>query len=276
MQKGRIALVIGAVILALLLYFVGKTSLPKKENAETAHEQVISFDEYEAKVSNQLTANEKETIFNLQKQIKATSKVDTATLSALYLQLGSFWRSKNNAALAAYYQYQNATTTEAAGAWENAGDSLVMAYKTTEDSLILNNLITFALRSYEAAVKNDSSNIDLKIKLADAYVNGSHEPMKGIGILKELESSHPENVKVLLSLGRMSIQSGQYDKAKKHLSKVLSIEPQNVEAMYFLAITEAQLGHNEEAIRLFEMCKILVNNEGFNKDIDDIIKNLKK
>ncbi|MCB0509024.1 MAG: tetratricopeptide repeat protein [Bacteroidetes bacterium] len=276
MQKGRIALVIGAVILALLLYFVGKTSLPKKENAETAHEQVISFDEYEAKVSNQLTANEKETISNLQKQLKAISKVDTATLSALYLQLGSFWRSKNNAALAAYYQYQNATTTEAAGAWENAGDSLVMAYKTTEDSLILNNLITFALRSYEAAVKNDSSNIDLKIKLADAYVNGSHEPMKGIGILKELESSHPENVKVLLSLGRMSIQSGQYDKAKKHLSKVLSIEPQNVEAMYFLAITEAQLGHNEEAIRLFEMCKILVNNESFNKDIDDIIKNLKK
>ena len=39
---------------------------------------------------------------------------------------------------------------------------------------------------------------------------------------------------------------------------------------------EAQLGHNDEAIRLFEMCKLIVNNKDFNKEIDEIVKNLKK
>jgi cytochrome c-type biogenesis protein CcmH/NrfG len=158
---------------------------------------------------------------------------------------------------------------------ENAGDVLVSAYKSTEDSVILNNLITFALRSYEDAVLKDGNDVDLKIKLADAYVQGSQEPMKGIGILRQLSDSLPDNVPVLLALGRLSIQSGQYDKAKERLQKILQLEPQNTEALYFLAITEAQLGHDDEAIRLFEMCKLLVNNIEFNKEIDEIVKNLK-
>ena len=57
--------------------------------------------------------------------------------------------------------------------------------------------------------------------------------------------------------------------------KVLQTAPQNTEALYFMAITEAQLGHKEEAIRLFDMCKLLVNNKDFNKEIDDIVKSLK-
>ncbi|MBK9330485.1 MAG: hypothetical protein IPM95_14575 [Sphingobacteriales bacterium] len=71
-------------------------------------------------------------------------------------------------------------------AMENAGDVLVSAYKSTEDSVILNNLITFALRSYEDAVLKDGSDVELKIKLADVYVQGSQEPMKGIGLLRRL------------------------------------------------------------------------------------------
>ena len=103
----------------------------------------------------------------------------------------------------------------------------------------------------------------------------SQEPMKGIGILRELADSLPDNIPVLLALGRLSIQSGQLDKAKERLQKVLKLEPQNTEALYFMAITEAQSGHTEEAIRLFEMCKLIVGNKDFNKEIDDIIKSLK-
>ena len=177
--------------------------------------------------------------------------------------------------MGAYYFYQFAKVEGTKVAMENAGDVLVSAYKSTEDSVILNNLITFALRSYEDAVLKDGNDVDLKIKLADAYVQGSQEPMKGIGILRQLSDSLPDNVPVLLALGRLSIQSGQYDKAKERLQKILQLEPQNTEALYFLAITEAQLGHDDEAIRLFEMCKLLVNNIEFNKEIDEIVKNLK-
>ncbi len=161
-------------------------------------------------------------------------------------------------------------------ALEDAGDILVNVYKSGADSIISNNLITFALRSYNEAVQKDSNDIGLKLKLADVYVQGSSEPMKGISMLKELEQKHPDNIQLQIALGRLSIQSGQLDKATERFKKVLQLEPQNTEALYFMAITEAQRGHTDEATRMFEMCKIIVNNEEFSKEIDEIVKSLKK
>ncbi|MBK9330486.1 MAG: tetratricopeptide repeat protein [Sphingobacteriales bacterium] len=79
----------------------------------------------------------------------------------------------------------------------------------------------------------------------------------------------------MLALGRLSIQSGQYDKAKERLQKVRKLSPQNTEAMYFLAITEAQLGHTEEAIRMFGNVQRVGRNKDFDKEIDEVVKNLK-
>ncbi|MFN8296086.1 MAG: tetratricopeptide repeat protein [Chitinophagales bacterium] len=274
MQKGQIVLGVGTLILALALYFGGKT-VSKKENSTASKVESYSFEQYEEQQIAKLLAAEKSQLTTISDAIKATKPADTAALKKLYLEKSAFWKNLNNPALGSYYFYQFASVESSKTAMENAGDVLVSAYKSTEDSVILNNLITFALRSYEAAVQKDGNDVELKIKLADAYVQGSQEPMKGIGILRKLEDSLPNNVPVLLALGRLSIQSGQFDKAKERLQKILQLEPQNTEALYFLAITEAQLGHDDEAIRLFEMCKLLVNNKDFNKEIDEIVKNLK-
>ena len=274
MQKGQIVLGVDTLILAVALYFGGKT-VSKKENSTATKVESYSFEQYEEQQIAKLLAAEKSQLTIISDAIKATKSADTAALKKLYLQKSEFWKNLNNPALGSYYFYQFATIESSKTAMENAGDVLVSAYKSTEDSVILNNLITFALRSYEAAVQKDGNDVELKIKLADAYVQGSQEPMKGIGILRKLEDSLPGNVPVLLALGRLSIQSGQFDKAKERLQKILQLEPQNTEALYFLAITEAQLGHDDEAIRLFEMCKLLVNNKDFNKEIDEIVKNLK-
>jgi tetratricopeptide (TPR) repeat protein len=273
-QKGQIALGVGTIILALALYFGGKTVV-KKEQTATVSTGSFSFEQYEQQQTAKLLPAEKSQLAAITDAMKAVKPADTATFKKLYLQTSDFWKNLNNPALGAYYFYQFAKVDGTKAAMENAGDVLVSAYKSTEDSVILNNLITFALRSYEDAVLKDGNDVDLKIKLADAYVQGSQEPMKGIGILRQLSDSLPDNVPVLLALGRLSIQSGQYDKAKERLQKILQLEPQNTEALYFLAITEAQLGHDDEAIRLFEMCKLLVNNIEFNKEIDEIVKNLK-
>lgn len=274
MQKGQIALGVGTIILALALYFGGKTVV-KKEQTATVSTGSFSFEQYEQQQTAKLLPAEKSQLAAITDAMKAVKPADTATFKKLYLQTSDFWKNLNNPALGAYYFYQFAKVDGTKAAMENAGDVLVSAYKSTEDSVILNNLITFALRSYEDAVLKDGNDVDLKIKLADAYVQGSQEPMKGIGILRQLSDSLPDNVPVLLALGRLSIQSGQYDKAKERLQKILQLEPQNTEALYFLGITEAQLGHDDEAIRLFEMCKLLVNNIEFNKEIDEIVKNLK-
>ncbi len=274
MQKGKIALGAGALILAAALYFGGKTTA-KKENVTTSvNTSSFSFETYEKNRKEALDAASREKLAMLVSALKVPES-DTAARKKGYVQLSEFWKEQQDPALAAYYIYQYAQADHTKPAFENAGDALLSVYKSGSDSVISNNLITFALRSYEEAVRIDGSDVELKIKLADVYVQGSQEPMKGIGILRQLSDSLPDNIPVLLALGRLSIQSGQFDKAKERLQKVLKLAPQNTEAMYFLAIAEAQLGHTDEAVRMFEMCKQLVGNKDFDKEIDEIVKNLK-
>ncbi len=273
MQKGQIVLGVGTLILALALYFGGRT-LPKKDKPATAPVESFTFEQFEQQQSGKLLPAEKAQVNAINSAIGNTSKEDTATLKKLYLQLSQFWTNLGNQPMASYYVYKFAEIEGTKTAYSNAGDVLVNAFKSGSDSTISDKLVTFALRSYENALQR-GNDVELKIKLAEVYVQASQEPMKGIGILRQLADSLPDNVPVLLALGRLSIQSGQLDKAKERLQKVLKLEPQNTEALYFMAITEAQSGHTEEAIRLFEMCKLIVGNKDFDKEIDDIIKSLK-
>lgn len=275
MQKGQLILGFGTLILALALYFGGKTIQKKTGDNHASKTENVTLEQYAILQTDKLPDSSRITISKLTAQLKAADKNDTALFKKLYLESSRFWKNTGNEALGTYYFYQFAQIDQTKDVLANAGDALVSAFKSGSDSTISNNLITFALRSYEQAVEKDGSDIELQIKLADVYVQGSQEPMKGIGILRHLSDSLPSNIPVALALGRLSIQSGQFDKAKERFKKVLQLEPQNTEAMYFLAITEAQLGHNEEAIRLFELCKTLVNKEDFNKEIDEIVNSLK-
>lgn len=276
MRKGQLALGVGTIVLVIALYFGGNTVMKKKDNGTaTMQSDGISFEQYEQQQTDKLLAAEKTQVGALKDALKAVQEGDTATRKKILLQLSDFWKNLNNPAIGGYYFYQFAQTEGSKTALENAGDVLISAYKNGSDSIISNKLITFALRSYEEGVHKDSSDVGLQIKLADAYVQGSPEPMKGIGMLKELEHKYPDNIPVQIALGRLAIQSGQLDKAKDRFKKVLQLEPQNTEALYFMAITEAQLGHTDEAVRLFEMCKMIVNNKDFSKEIDEIVKNLK-
>ncbi|HUM52594.1 MAG TPA: tetratricopeptide repeat protein [Chitinophagales bacterium] len=275
MQKGQLILGFGTLALALALYFGGKTVQKKADTHTTSKVESISLEQYAQLQIAKLADSSKTTVSSLLDQLKEANKIDTTKTKEINLHLSRFWKNVGNEALGTYYFYQFAQIDQTKDVLANAGDALVSAYKNGADSTISNNLITFALRSYEQAAQKDGRDIELQIKIADVYVQGSQEPMKGIGILRHLADSLPNNIPVSLALGRLSIQSGQFDKAKERFKKVLQLDPQNTEALYFLAITEAQLGHNEEAIRLFEMCKTLVNKEDFNKEIDEIVNSLK-
>ncbi len=80
---------------------------------------------------------------------------------------------------------------------------------------------------------------------------------------------------MLLLLGRMSIQSGQFDKAIGRFETVLQQDPENKEALYFLAQAWEGKGDKKKAIELLEKCKKLVNHPGFSKEIDQHLNSLK-
>lgn len=185
-----------------------------------------------------------------------------------------FWLIHGQKPVAAYKIYEHAERMNTPAAWSDAGDAFVDALKSHPDSVISNKMITFALQSYEKVLGFRPNDVQTRIKMAEIYVQGP-EPMKGIGMLRGIVDSLPDNVPALIALGRLSLQSGQYDKAKERLENALKLEPRNTEALYFLAIAEAESGNAAKAIDLLELCKSLVANPEFDKEIDGFIQELK-
>jgi cytochrome c-type biogenesis protein CcmH/NrfG len=103
----------------------------------------------------------------------------------------------------------------------------------------------------EQSVVADPSNEDTKLSLATAYIEGVGEPMKGVAILRDITKEKPDDIRANVLLGRMSLQSGQNDKAVKRFETVIKQEPGNSEAIFFLAQAYEALGDKNKAIEIF-------------------------
>lgn len=274
-NKGIWLLTLVSIAVIGILYFGNFTTKKKKDNLAHAHSEAgqgISFEEYEQEQMARLSETDKELAGSLLKKWQAARS--DADKSAAAHDAAHFWADKNES-LASYYHYHAALAENNAEELTAVGDELFLQFRKTQDAGIKNNLITFALRSFEAALKLKPDDIPLKLKTGAAYVEGSAEPMKGISLLREVIEKDPNNVPALILLGRFSILSGQFDKAKERLDQALLIDPSNAEALFFMAITQEGLGNKEKAIELFEACKKLVGNPEFDAEIDGYIQELK-
>lgn len=271
MQKKQWILVFGAFLFVCLLFFFGKTTISNKTSEQNVPSlsASIDFDTYE-----QNLIQKKEIPDSIAHLITVLKKQTTDTITLKKVIEG--YKNIKQANLFAYYLYKYAQIKNTATPYENAGYALMNALKINKDSNISNNIINFALQSFEKVLEIEPNNINAKIQMAEIYVQSGQEPMKGIEILKKIVESDTNNVQALTTLGRFSLQSGQYDKAKQRLEKVLQLEPNNTEAIYFMAFTEAELGNRQKAIQLMELCKSLVNNPEFDKEIEQFINELKK
>jgi cytochrome c-type biogenesis protein CcmH/NrfG len=111
-----------------------------------------------------------------------------------------------------------------------------------------------------------------KMDLAAAYIDGAGETMKGVQMLLGIVRENPSNVPAALMLGKMAIESGQWDKATARFESVLKIDPDNREALYFLAESYKGSGNRAKAIETFERVKKAVGNPDFSRDIDAYLK----
>ena len=137
-----------------------------------------------------------------------------------------------------------------------------------------------AISLYEKAIALNPTNDDLKIGLGSCYVFGKgrngnpQETMKGIQELLGVVRRDSLNMKAQLVLGIGGYISGQYDKAIARFIKVVESEPENVEAIVFLADTYAASGNKTEAVKWYNISKRYVNDPDYNKEVDKRIKQL--
>lgn len=258
-----LAVALGA---ALALYFLGKTTKPAEP--VTSETLAMGFGDYEALHMGLLPEDDASRLRQLSGGITLDPSVEN------YLELSKSWEDAGNYPLGAFYYHEAVRLHPDSLSWESAGDKLFNSYLNYGDSLITNNLLTFALASYEKAYNADKGNVELRMKLAETYIE-SPEPMKGILHLREIADSLPGYVPALMRLGRLSLQTGQYDKAEERFLDVLDVNPVNTEALYFLALANEGLGRIDEAIRLLEMCRDLVDNPAFTQEINNYIGQLR-
>lgn len=280
MQKSQIIVITLALILLLSIFFlgdfIGKNKKKTQQNNQTstvtesnANEIPFHFDKYKNEAITKLDESKKIRFTTLNNSyIKENSIITTKSLA-------HFWEHEKNPFLAAYYYKQLAFLENTKKSYTFAGNLYLGVLLQTEQQNIKKWQASEAISCFEKVLEIDPTDNDTKIALATCYTEGTGETMKGVTLLREVTKTDSANISANIILGKMAIQSGQFDKAIRRLELVLSIKPANTEAMYFLAEAYKAIGNKEKAITLFEKCKAIVNNADFTKEIDSYIKTFK-
>ncbi|MES2285854.1 MAG: tetratricopeptide repeat protein [Bacteroidota bacterium] len=272
--KTQIALLAGSVIVIVLLLFAN-TTLPKKEGkpemsdhagAKSAGTTDISKLVDGAKIA--LNADQKQAFEKLEEALKTSSDKKEIFGNIIHL-----WDSLRQPAIAAYYTEQLAIASPTEKSWNEAGNRYYAATrfaKEPEKPVLYHK----AMECFEKTLELNPKNIEAKINLAACYVEGSEDPMKGIGMLREVEKTDSNNVNLQLNFAFFSEKSGQWDKAIARFNKVLKIQPDFIEAYLHLADAYEQKGDKAKAIENLRKYSSLIDDVTIKTEIEEYIKKL--
>lgn len=127
---------------------------------------------------------------------------------------------------------------------------------------------------YEKVLTKNPNQATAKVKLALTWVD-SENPMKGIGLLREVIAAEPDNELAIYQLGLLSIRSKQFDKAIVRFEKLLSLRTNNSQARYYLALSYMEAGRNQDAIREFSTLKNTEKDPSILASVEENLNSLK-
>ena len=214
-----------------------------------------------------------DTVSAIENELTATR--DSLRMASVFLRLSGVFERNRQFPIAAYYNERAAKLEKSGKKLTFAGQLFLQLMQDEHSAPVQVWEAQQAVSCLEESLKIDSTIEDTKLALATAYIEGTGEPMRGVLLLRSITNEKPDDIPANMLLGRMSIQSGQFDKAVKRFETVLRQEPDNSEALYFLAQGYEGLGNKAKTIELLEKCKQIVNKPEFSKEIDRKINSLK-
>lgn len=215
-------------------------------------------------------------------KLPAAAKTEIERLSAdgknkeNLVQLSNLWDSLNNSFAGAYYTYKLAELENNEITWFAAGSKFYNVANFASDSLMMAHAIQQAKNAYGKVVELNPKNLQAKNALAVCIIQGDNDVMKGVGMLKDVVATDSNNVQAIFTLGMLSIQSNQFDKAQERFEKLIKLEPFNAEYYFYLAEVYAKSGNTQQAIKTYETCRTLVKDKEAKKEIESIINKLNK
>lgn len=273
-----------AIALIVLLYWGGNTvppAKPKVENQPGAGAMAqgpntmkpASFDSLLSASRRQLPKTAADSIKTIENELAANQ--DSSRMAVVFSQLSGVWGRNGSPAIANYYGGIAAKLEKSQKKLTFAAQYFLQLMQEENSPSVQVWEAGQAAWCAGQALSIDSTNEDARLALASAYIEGTGEPMKGVQILRGITSEKPDDIPANMLLGRMSIQSGQFDKAVKRFEVVIRQEPDNKEAVYFMAQAYEGTGDKQKAIEMLTRCKKLVNKPEFSAEIDKKINSLK-
>jgi tetratricopeptide (TPR) repeat protein len=254
-NRQQIYVIIIAATAVALLFFWGRTK-PRSKNAAhaTAHSQPpiqdsLTFESMLSVSRKRISAERLVWVDNLQKEIVSTRDISMKIDG--YRKLSRFWMDSIGA-FVPYVKYLGE-----AAKLENSEKSLTFAahlmlaelQSVTEQSLQI-WLAKEARLLFEKAKNLNPSNDSTLVGLGSCYffgAGGNEPPMKGIMLVREVAERSPENVFAQYMLGIGATVSRQLDKAAERFTKVVQLDPDNMEAWLRLADVTEQKGDKAAA-----------------------------
>jgi tetratricopeptide (TPR) repeat protein len=281
MPKKQLIIALTGLALVVVIFIFGSTVTPKPKEQATAVKVAKEFDilQFIAEEKKHLSASQ---VISLGKLENSVTRGDVNTqLITVNTQLANFWKdSARSFEPYAYYLSEAAMLDKSEKNLTFAAQLILDNLRAEQDEAKLNWKTAKAIALFEKAVELNPGNDDLKVGLGSCYifgkgrVGGPEETMKGIQQLLSVVRRDSNNMKAQMMLGVGGYVSGQYDKAIERLKKVINAQPDNIEAVAFLADTYAAKGDKPEAIKWYTISKRLVNDSHYSQEVDQRIRSL--
>ena len=268
----------------MVLFLLGRTTSNKSLNSveKSDSSTVTAFDiiHFIALEKAKLTPNQTIIVTKLETNLSASNP--TAKKLEANNSLAAFWKdSAKSFEPYAFYISEGSKL-------DNSEKNLTFAARIFLDNLRaeknqakLNWETTTAIGLFERALKLNPDNDDLKIGLGSCYIYGKgrsgdpQETMQGIQQLLSVVRKDSNNMQAQMMLGVGGLVSGQFDKSIERLEKVVTQQPQNAEAVAYLADAYAGKGDKVNAVKWYNISKRLIKNPHYTEEVDARIKTLK-
>ncbi len=258
MSKLQIGVLTVGLFLFCLLYF-GFSPIPKNlagiESKRAMSSEVTDINNLIRDVQAELTSDQKSYLITLEKEIEGSE--NESNKQELLKRLSGKWFEYKQPHIAGFYAEKVAEIENTPIAWSIVGTTFASAFKSKSEKKVKDYALGKAIGAFENAISLDPEDIQHKVNLALCYVEypPQDNPMKGILQLINLNKDNPDNPLVLTNLGRLAIQTGQYDKAIQRLGRAVEIEPENRTANCLLAQVYSETGNQEKAALFLKKCQ---------------------
>ena len=257
LSKGQLLTITCFLGLFLVLYLGCDTKSSDHKALEKSRSQkfeLISINRIINEAVPKLSTTAQVQLKDLEEQLRLT---DDENEKVEYLRkVASIWYAEQQPLVSGHYAEQIAEIKNDVDSWSIAGTTYSIAAQSLKEGNERKHSIAKSREALETALSLSPENVDNKINLALTYVEAplQDNPMKGIMMLVDLNKKYPESVPVLMQLGRLSLKTGQYDKAVERLTKVIELRPTFREAHCMLAEALTQKGESALAMEAQKHC----------------------